>query len=78
MEPKLATLLDSLKELALFSVFMQLPLLFSSKPCKIERHCNALDIDSTNVFDKILVPFLFRSNLDSFRCLTVILFSWFI
>ena len=42
MEYKLATLFVSLKELALYSLFAQLPLLFSSKLCKIERHCNAL------------------------------------
>ena len=48
MKHKLATLFDSLEELALYSLFIQLPLLFSSKLCKIERHCNALDIDSKN------------------------------
>ena len=60
MEHKLATLFDSLKELALHLLFIQLTLLFSSKLCKTERHCNALDIDSRNVFDKMLVPSLFR------------------
>ena len=78
MGHKLATLFVSLKELALYSLFTQLPLLFSSKLCKIERQCNALDIDYTNVFDKIFASFLFRCNLDPFRCLTVIFFSWFI
>ena len=78
MEHKLSILFDSLKELALYSLFLQLPLLFSSKRCKIERHCNTLDIDSTKVFDKMLVSFLFRCNLDPFSCLTVIFFSWFI
>ena len=78
MEYKLATLFDSLKELALYSLLIQLPLLFSSKLCKRERDCNALDIDLTNVFDKILVPFLFRCSLGPFRCLTVIFLSWFI
>ena len=77
MEHKLATLSESLKELALYPLFIQLPLLFSSKLCKIERHCKALDIDYTNVFDKML-PFLFKCNLDPFRCLTVIFFSRFI
>ena len=67
MEHKLGTLCDSFKELALYSVFIQLPLIFSSKLCKIEHHCNALDIDSTNVFDKMLAPFFFRCNLDPFR-----------
>ena len=78
MEYKLTTLFDSLKELAFYSLFIQVPPLFSSKLCKIERHCIALDIDSTNVFDKMLVPFLFRCNLDLFRCLTVTFLSWFI
>ena len=45
---KLATSFDSLKELALYLLFLQLPLLFSSKLCKMERHCSVLDIDSTN------------------------------
>ena len=72
MEYKLATLLDSLKELTICSLFIQLPLLFSPKLYKTERHCNGLDIDSTNVFDKMLVLFLFRCNLDPFRYLTVI------
>ena len=77
MEYKLATLFDTHKTFALFSLFIQIPLLFASKLCKV-GHCNALDIDSTNVFDKILAPFLFRCNLDPFRCLTVIFLSWFI
>ena len=42
MEYKLPTLFDSLKKLALYLLFIQLQLL-SSKLCKIERHCNALD-----------------------------------
>ena len=56
MEHKLSTIYDPLKELALYSLFIQLSLLYLSKLCKIERHCNALDRDFTNVFDKMLVP----------------------
>ena len=75
MEHKLSAVFDSLKELALHSLFIQLPLLYLSKLCKIERHCDALDRDFTNVFVKMLVPFLFRCNLDPLRCLTVTFFS---
>ena len=75
VEYKLPSLFDSRKELALYSLLIQLLLLLSSKLSKIERHCNALDIDSTNVFDKILVLFQFRCNLDPFKCFTVIFFS---
>ena len=63
MEHKLATSFDSLKELALYLLFIQLPLLSTSKLCELERLCNTLDTDSTNVFDKILVPFCSDATL---------------
>ena len=45
MKYKNTTLFVSLKELALYSLFIQLPLLFLSKLWKIERYCNGLDIE---------------------------------
>ena len=70
--------IDSLKKLVLYSLFIQSPLLYLSKLCKIDCYRNALNIDSTNVFDKMLVLVPFRCNLDTFKCFTFFFMAYII
>ena len=41
-------------------------------------HWIEFEIASVKLLDRIVVPLLFRCNLDPFKCLSVIVFSWFI
>ena len=62
MDYKLPILSDSLKELSLYSLFIQQPILFSKKLCRIEHNCNDryifLDINSKNEFDNMRLHFV--------------------
>ena len=72
-------LLSLSNTLVLYSSGTNLPLfLLLFRLWKINCHGIEFEIASVKLLDIIVVPLLFRCNLDPFKCLSVIVFSWFI
>ena len=72
-------LLSPSNTLVLYSSVTNLPLfLLLFRLWKMNCHWIEFEIASVKLLDRIVVPLLFRCNLDPFKCLSVIVFSWFI
>ena len=78
-------LLSPSNTLVLYSSATNVPLfLLLFRPWKMNCHWIEFEIASIlfnlllKLLDRIVVPLLFRCNIDPFECLSVIVFSWFI